>query len=809
MIEPGKKDKSQDDVFTPVQAELRQPHPGYHMPREAEVSGSGQEGFDPRRLLGLALSYWWMILLFLLLGTGGGVAYILLATPKYRAICRYEIFSEWVLNIGSTSTMEAQTRNIDRQIMLLASESLKSQVRNNLKNVWQSQVGDAFMSPEVVVRRGKPGSVLDMSVTAVNEEYARVFLDELVKVYKETRKVEEMNANTWALNSLRQERDRLSKELQDVRGELATFRAENNIRISAVRRGYEEKFVDNMLGRANSLRLERAMIATQMDSLADADAPTIHDVVALTLEAHTTSAAQAKQDTLGSSRPLNQAGAGDDDNEQSDGGEGFDGGRSGVVGESGSTGVGDASNWAQYEGSLARLEATYEESLKRFKRTHPRMLKMRQQIDQVRNNIFFEREIAKRRLEARSRALEIQENALTNIATAWQGDATMGLDILKQAKFETLLSEVSRLKGLVDQIGNRIIDISSQSSESLITQLVTPPRGVGQVWPKPLPIMGGSVGGALALGVALAFALFYFDSRFLDVIAVEQKLGLPFISGIPRWERVIKDFDPESNIVMDRSKPNAASEAYRSLRISLDSHIQDKKGYSLLISSSDAGEGKSVTCANLGIAFSWGGKKILLVDADLRRPNLHNILEQKNSDNGLTQFLLNEVADWREILRHTEYDNVDFIPAGKFVYEASELCSPARLHEMMKEWSEIYDLIILDSAPVGRIVDTAMIAKGCDGVLLMSLHGKASFPAIRHALRRLEGANVLGFCLNAIDIPRGHHGYYGGYSGYKWRYGLYSYYDYYSRALYGYDNYYNVPESAEAEEEVEVEEQVS
>ena len=152
--------------------------------------------------------------------------------------------------------------------------------------------------------------------------------------------------------------------------------------------------------------------------------------------------------------------------------------------------------------------------------------------------------------------------------------------------------------------------------------------------------------------------------------------------------------------------------------------------------------------------------------------------------------LLGEVGSWREILQHSKYENVDFLPAGKFVYEASELCSQSKLLELKEDWARDYDIIVLDSAPVGRIVDTAMIARGCDGILLVSLHGKSSLPAIRHALRRLEGTNVLGFCLNAIDMPHGRGHQYGGYYGYKWRYGLYSYYYYYSSSLYGYDAYY-------------------
>jgi capsular exopolysaccharide synthesis family protein len=448
----------------------------------------------------------------------------------------------------------------------------------------------------------------------------------------------------------------------------------------------------------------------------------------------------------------------------------------------------------------------YNNKLKQYKPTHPVMLRLQQEIETTKQNIEFESEIARRRLQARFEALRIQEDALDRITSGWQVDKSLDLSIAQQSEHDSLQREVARLSKLVDKVANTIIDVSAQSSESLVTRLLLQPRSLGQVWPKTPIIILGSIGGSLGAGVLLALALFYFDTRFLDVIAVEQRLGLPFISGVPRWERVMHDFDPEKLIVMDKSKPNAASEAYRSLRISLGAHMEDKKGYSLLLTSADAGEGKSVTTANLGVSFSWTGRRVLLVDADLRRPNLHNVVGQRNPDKGLTQLLMGEVGDWRDIVHETGHENVHFMPAGKFVYEAAELCSPARLHEFMHEWSADYDMVILDSAPVGRIVDTAMIAKGCDGVILISLHGKSSFPSIRHALRRLQGCNVLGFILNAIDIPRGHT-YYGGYSGYKWRYGLYSYYDYYSRSLYGYDAYYTAPSPDEEENGEEYDEE--
>jgi capsular exopolysaccharide synthesis family protein len=794
MKQPGsdKPKKQFGNEEMPGGEAVSQSHPGYQLPREIDTAQEGAGGLDLRRLLGLALAYWWLILLIGLLGTGGAVAYCLLTPAKYRAVCQYEIFSERLLNIGMSSTMEAQTRAREHQVILLQSQTLHSRVTNKLQPEWESRIGD--LSAEVTVRMGRPNTVIDIAVDAINEEYALEFLQELIAAYDEMRRVEEMTANETAVRQLRLEKIRLSNEMQDARQRLVDFHVKNNIEMTELQKSFDKEFMDSLMDRMQQLRMERAIIGTQLQSLRDANAPTVQDVLALTMEAHVAASAGRMTQVVQQVPVESTTGLeGETETEPS--------AINAVPSVASLPGVADTAKWQQYERLLSQLQIRYNDNLKRFRENHPSMLQLKQQIEEVKQNIAFESEIARRRLQARYDALKIQEDALRNITQQWQQQPTRELTVAQQAELAGLRAEVSRLSNLVNGLSTKIIDVSAQSSEAFITRPILEPRSIGKVWPMTVPIVTVAGGFSVAAGIALALALFYFDTRFLDVIAIEQRLGLPFIGGVPRWERVLRNYNPEDLVIMDRSKPNAASEAYRSLRISIESRMQDKQGYALLLTSADAGEGKSVTCANLGIAFSWIGKRVLLLDADLRRPSLHNVLEQKNPDQGLTQLLMGEVADWREIVHRTDYENVDFIPAGKFVYEAAELCSARRLSDLMMQLSGSYDLIMLDSAPVGRIVDTAMIAKGCDGVLLVSLHGKASFPAIRHALRRLEGANVIGFCLNAIDIPRSHSGYYGSYSGYRWRYGLYSYYDYYSRTLYGYDSDYARGEDENAEEE--------
>ncbi|MDT8391131.1 MAG: polysaccharide biosynthesis tyrosine autokinase [Lentisphaeria bacterium] len=737
--------------------------------------------FDPRRIIGLILAYWWLITLFALIGAAGGAAYCVLGTPKYQAACQYQIFVEQALNVGVQTTLERNSRQFSRQVTLLESDILKNRVKTKLTPEYENQLaGNLDVEVNVIKDRRRP--VLYIFVEASDEAYATAFLRELIRNYEEMRKLEDMDATDQSLRILRLEKERLTTELQDARERLRDFQTRHNLKVTRARSAQEEKRFEDLISRLNALRMESSMIETQLEALENANTATINNVLQLTMETH----------GVGTG-PMGTGAAPAETADVTDGGDGS-------TDSAGETGITDGirlptavlgtnfqgRNWELFEERLARLEAKYQDKLRYYQPGHPAMDRIKQDIAQVRKDIEFESELARRRLQARYDALKIQQEALEISINTWKNQYDT-LSIADANELKQLTSEIQRLEVHVSQFTTKIIDVASKSADAIVTQLIAEPKGRGQIWPKPLVVMGASTGVSAAVGIALAFMLFFMDTRFTDAVAIEHRLRLPFISGIPRWERVIKDLDPDVSIVMDKEHANAVSESYRCLRVNLERNIKEKKGYTLLLTSADAGEGKSITSANLGIAFSWTGRRVLLIDADLRRPNLHNALGLKSSQTGLAQFLVGDVKDWRQVVQKTDFDNVDMMQAGKFVYEAPELCSTSRLKSLFAEMGEEYDFIILDTAPVGRIVDTAMMARAVDGIMFVSLHGKTSVSAMRHALKRLEGTNVLGFCLNAIDMPRGHGYYYGGYYNYRWQYGLYSYYYYYSNSLYGYD----------------------
>ncbi len=783
----------------PDEDKAQKPSGGNSLPGGAVAETAGSSGyysaraseepvnrFDPRMFLGIFLGYWWLILVILLAGAAGGAAYCILGTPKYKATCMYEIIEERVLEFGSRSTQETLLRGFDRQMMMLQSEALKTQVETKLAPEWKMQIEDLEATVDVQ-RERRNGTILQISVTAVDEDYAVRFLEELLASYEEMRRIEQNKALDNALRGLRLEKMRIENELEDAERQLVRFEENHNLKLMERQAQNAQEFLGELLERENRIKMERTMIGVQLNALENANVPTIQDVLALTLE---TGVGQRSTTTEGPVATVEDDGL---DTGMPEGSLARRQASPSVLFQSAggmqTPGASETSKWRSLEQQMAGLKDRYTENLRKFKPSHPAMVELQREIEKTRKDLEFEGEIARKRLQARFDALKILEEAISSVARAWRTD--MALDIPDRAEYSTLKSNVSRLRGFNNQLGERMVSISSKSNESTITRKLTNPESKGQIWPHTITVMTASIGGSVALGLALAFGLFFYDSRFMDVMAIEQKLGLEFISGIPLWERVMRNVDPDNEyIIIDKAKPNAVAEAYRSLRTNIETRIGNREGgYSLLITSADAAEGKSVTVCNLGIAFSWTGKRVLIVDADLRRANIHNLFGIEDPGKGLTEVLMREVDDWHDLVLKTKHPNVDILPAGEFNHESPELCTPARMRELCDEWDKEYDIVLLDTAPVGCLIDAAMMARGVDGVLMVCFHGRTSFSSMRHALRRLDGTNVLGFVLNAIDIPRSHGRYTAAYYGYRWRYDNYAYYYYYSTSLYGYGAY--------------------
>ena len=220
------------------------------------------------------------------------------------------------------------------------------------------------------------------------------------------------------------------------------------------------------------------------------------------------------------------------------------------------------------------------------------------------------------------------------------------------------------------------------------------------------------------------------------------------------------DHQPDHLItVADPRSP--VSEAYRTLRTNLDFSSLDKPIKTMLITSAGPEEGKSTVLANLAVTTAQAGRKVILVDCDLRRPTLHNIFNLKN-DVGLTTMVVNDAAMESPPLQDTGVEGLQLVSSGPLPPNPSELLGSRRMEEIIAALLEQADVVLFDAPPVVAVTDAAVLAAKVDGVLLVINAGGTKRDYVRAAKARLEKvkANLLGAVLNNVRFDVSLHRYY-------------------------------------------------
>lgn len=215
-------------------------------------------------------------------------------------------------------------------------------------------------------------------------------------------------------------------------------------------------------------------------------------------------------------------------------------------------------------------------------------------------------------------------------------------------------------------------------------------------------------------------------------------------------------------LILSDSSSFVEREAYKTLRTNIRFALRGKHGKKICITSSAPGEGKSITILNLAISFAEAGKKVLLIDADLRRPAIARLLREKPKA-GLTNVLA-ELADVEEAIRKEVYPNLDILFSGDIPPNPLELLSSEKMQEMIADMEKIYDYILVDTPPATIVSDACVVATLLDGVLFLARSQKSNKDNVRQAIKNLQlvGAKVLGFVLNGVDVSADK-GYYGSY----------------------------------------------
>lgn len=274
--------------------------------------------------------------------------------------------------------------------------------------------------------------------------------------------------------------------------------------------------------------------------------------------------------------------------------------------------------------------------------------------------------------------------------------------------------------------------------------------------------MGFMAGVVLAMG--LIFLQYMMNDTITDEKDVEKFLNIGALGSIPlvkengrkeKKEKVAHQATPEQSIakVKRREEPQSyeSSEAYKSLRTNLQFCGTDKQ--IIVFTSCAPDEGKSTVVLNLATSLAEAEKKVLVLDADLRKSVMAARFQIEGEYKGMTHYL-SGMCDLEEAINPTNQKNLDIIFAGPYPPNPSELLSGSRFHELLETAKKQYDYILIDCAPLGNVIDSAVVAKECDGSVIVVEAGVISYRFTQEIKMQLEksGCPVLGVILNKTDI---------------------------------------------------------
>ena len=398
------------------------------------------------------------------------------------------------------------------------------------------------------------------------------------------------------------------------------------------------------------------------------------------------------------------------------------------------------------------LEVELREKLGTYKDAHPVIRELRsriagletrleEQIDTIRTSLQTDYEIGRRR----------EESLYSNI----QRLKEESIELSKQTlEFERLKREYEQNKAFFEEMlaRSKEADISSTHPVNNI-RIIEPALPAGAPFsPNVRRTVAMSLVLGLVLGVGLVLGLDYLDHTLRTPEQVERYLGLEVLSALPKLS------DDNARVLR---------ESFQALRTALMLAARGDGCQVVMVTSAVPSEGKTTVAFNLAKVLATGGGRVLLIDADLRKPRVHRLVDAKNV-RGLTSVVLGERSTPEVVVPVSEIPGLDVMTSGPLPPNPPELYSKATFRDLLEEGRQRYDWILIDTPPVASVTDPVICSRLVDLALLVVQYGHAKRQVVREALRSLArtGVRIPGALLNKVDVERDHYYYSAYYSSY-------------------------------------------
>jgi receptor protein-tyrosine kinase len=306
-------------------------------------------------------------------------------------------------------------------------------------------------------------------------------------------------------------------------------------------------------------------------------------------------------------------------------------------------------------------------------------------------------------------------------------------------------------RSTADQLTGYLVDLETPegATTSQVSARVTDPATLGTTPVSPKPVLNLVVAGliGLILGLALAIARDVLDRRVNSLEHVKEVTSTPVLASI--------GFDPsvkKSPLLTDVGGFAPRTEAFRLLRTNLQFLDLDNQPRSLVITSAVPGEGKTTTATNLAVALAQAGRRVLLIDGDLRRPRVAGLLGLDGAI-GLTTVLVGK-AEVKDAIQIHESTGLHFLASGAKPPNPTEILQSRLTADLIHDLQNTYDMVLIDAPPLLPVADAAVLSTVADGSIIVTRHGRTTREQLNEAIGRLEQVNGRLFGIVMNMIPR-------------------------------------------------------
>jgi len=712
---------------------------------------------DPRQLLRIVRREWRLVALAVAVCLTVGIIGIVKTPRTYQATARL-----LVLHTGSQPLKVAETETGSREVMedqfptysaILSSPrivggAIQKAGIENLPSV-QEMARERSMTPTQaaieelsVSRPDRSASVLRIDFRAYSKEEAVRMVAALVDEFEAFLKEKYQSDNTRVVELITEARDLMNEELEDLESEYLELRKKNAaLAIDADGRSFVARRLDEWNAAINNALVRSVQLEAQLELGRELEVKGV-GLTGIAYALSQLSGDPTHTLAIGGSVSRNQALASD---------------------------------------YVRQLIAQQQQLAERFS---PEYSKVREIEDQIRGAqevaVSSRRSLEKVEIDDLIRSIEQALTATSRLKDVYEQRFERDLEdarvmLAEQAEEENLRMRLDRQQRLF----NTVVDQLKQAQlvreySGVATQAIEPPHALRKpVRPRVMLTLALALFSGAVFGLVGALGADTLDSRIRSIDELRAVLQTRVLGMIPRLSKLELADGGDPGLIV-HAKPNSVpAESYRALRTGIEFVRRERNIRSILVCSPSPGDGKSTVSSNIAAALAQAGRRVILVDCDLRKPS-QDAIHDVEREPGLGQ-VLRDGMDWREAIRKTVVADLDLLTAGCMIPNPTELLMTQRFREILGELGEAYDQVVIDTSPLLYVADPSIIGPAVDGLLLVVRPSEFRRPEAHRTLEVLQMMKtpVIGTVVNADEAEGapytrygryyGRHGGYGGY----------------------------------------------